>query len=351
MAGWCASCEESYPSYNCGQRCPTCDDILSSPPSNSQSTQSQLPLNPLFAVNYSMEDGNDIASISTLAQRLSNDLLALLESAQSRSAPQREVTLSFLQTAGILEVDSRSVTLQNTTLSIGPLKMLCILASFSPFPTSNHETISIHAPIINGEPILGDKPLSSSASDAIVLLNRGGVSFADKAITAQNAGAVCLVVVQSEGMKWPFQMSDSQGIVNPNPPSLDSKDSSSTSNLPTIRIPVCMISLEDGEALRSYLSAVHSTHGDTLSDGKGTIRFEEPSTECVICADSFSCSHRIYKLPCRHTYHENCLKSWVEIKNTCPMCRRDLTASSAKGSTVTQSEPIDETERSSHFYA
>ncbi len=28
--------------------------------------------------------------------------------------------------------------------------------------------------------------------------------------------------------------------------------------------------------------------------------------------------------PCNHLFHSDCLKAWMEIKNTCPECRRNL---------------------------
>lgn len=29
-------------------------------------------------------------------------------------------------------------------------------------------------------------------------------------------------------------------------------------------------------------------------------------------------------MPCKHTYHSNCLHPWLEQHNTCPLCRYEL---------------------------
>ena len=32
----------------------------------------------------------------------------------------------------------------------------------------------------------------------------------------------------------------------------------------------------------------------------------------------------IYKLTCRHSYHQQCVTSWLTNHNTCPLCRLEL---------------------------
>lgn len=49
---------------------------------------------------------------------------------------------------------------------------------------------------------------------------------------------------------------------------------------------------------------------------------DEPTLEvCAICWESMRTWRR---LPCRHNFHEACLRSWLEQNPTCPTCRRDL---------------------------
>lgn len=35
---------------------------------------------------------------------------------------------------------------------------------------------------------------------------------------------------------------------------------------------------------------------------------------------------KLMKTPCRHYFHEKCLKGWMEIKLECPFCRAPLPA-------------------------
>ncbi|XP_062619539.1 RING finger protein 145-like [Saccostrea cucullata] len=53
---------------------------------------------------------------------------------------------------------------------------------------------------------------------------------------------------------------------------------------------------------------------------------------CPICHQSMSSA---IETPCRHMYHKKCLKKWLHIKNTCPLCNGPLTTLS-KEETVTE---------------
>ncbi len=44
------------------------------------------------------------------------------------------------------------------------------------------------------------------------------------------------------------------------------------------------------------------------------------TTECSICFDEFK-DKNIFKLPCGHTYHYNCIMDWFDKEMTCPLCR------------------------------
>lgn len=49
----------------------------------------------------------------------------------------------------------------------------------------------------------------------------------------------------------------------------------------------------------------------------------DDTCECSICmSDDITSSSLKGKLPCGHTFHENCIKQWfLHSKNTCPYCR------------------------------
>lgn len=48
--------------------------------------------------------------------------------------------------------------------------------------------------------------------------------------------------------------------------------------------------------------------------------------DCAICYESLKGSNedKIYKTPCTHIFHAECLKKWVRSKLECPLCRAKL---------------------------
>lgn len=48
---------------------------------------------------------------------------------------------------------------------------------------------------------------------------------------------------------------------------------------------------------------------------------------CCICFDSIYNKFSFQKnrtLACTHTFHDKCITKWMRYKNTCPMCREDI---------------------------
>ncbi|CAN8256172.1 unnamed protein product [Cochlearia groenlandica] len=45
---------------------------------------------------------------------------------------------------------------------------------------------------------------------------------------------------------------------------------------------------------------------------------------CAICKDEIVVEEKVKRLPCRHYYHGECIVPWLEIRNTCPVCRYEL---------------------------
>ncbi|XP_022921923.1 uncharacterized protein LOC111430034 [Cucurbita moschata] len=45
---------------------------------------------------------------------------------------------------------------------------------------------------------------------------------------------------------------------------------------------------------------------------------------CAVCKDKFSMEEKVRKLPCCHYYHDDCILPWLNIRNTCPVCRYEL---------------------------
>ncbi|XP_015379001.1 PREDICTED: E3 ubiquitin-protein ligase RNF181-like, partial [Diuraphis noxia] len=53
--------------------------------------------------------------------------------------------------------------------------------------------------------------------------------------------------------------------------------------------------------------------------------FEELIDEqCRICLCQYQPNDEALNMPCNHIFHENCLKTWLEKSNFCPLCKFEL---------------------------
>ncbi|KAG6525790.1 hypothetical protein ZIOFF_015761 [Zingiber officinale] len=78
-------------------------------------------------------------------------------------------------------------------------------------------------------------------------------------------------------------------------------------------------------------------HGDGSESGGGpcrsasatavealqTVTPEGPGL-CSICLNDFDAAIQLLAMPCRHRFHEVCLKEWLARSNSCPVCRFPL---------------------------
>ncbi|EAZ43144.1 hypothetical protein OsJ_27734 [Oryza sativa Japonica Group] len=46
--------------------------------------------------------------------------------------------------------------------------------------------------------------------------------------------------------------------------------------------------------------------------------------ECAVCRDGVAAGERVKRLPCSHGYHEECIMPWLDVRNSCPLCRFEL---------------------------
>ncbi|KAF9121126.1 hypothetical protein BGW39_010830 [Mortierella sp. 14UC] len=44
----------------------------------------------------------------------------------------------------------------------------------------------------------------------------------------------------------------------------------------------------------------------------------EAKTECSVCKDEFTKEDNLLQLPCKHIFHEDCIKPWLKVSGTCP---------------------------------
>uniref|UniRef100_A0A7N2N3S9 RING-type E3 ubiquitin transferase n=1 Tax=Quercus lobata TaxID=97700 RepID=A0A7N2N3S9_QUELO len=60
--------------------------------------------------------------------------------------------------------------------------------------------------------------------------------------------------------------------------------------------------------------------------GLEVVRIEEGSVDlageaCAVCLNEFSIGSEARRMPCSHTYHQDCIVQWLGRSNMCPMCR------------------------------
>ena len=46
--------------------------------------------------------------------------------------------------------------------------------------------------------------------------------------------------------------------------------------------------------------------------------------QCAVCQDEFEKGSQVKEMPCKHVYHDECLLPWLELHNSCPVCRYEL---------------------------
>lgn len=67
--------------------------------------------------------------------------------------------------------------------------------------------------------------------------------------------------------------------------------------------------------------AVQELHRDFVNEHNNE-RFK--GQECAVCKDSFEISNKVAQMPCSHVFHDDCLTPWLDMHNSCPVCRHEL---------------------------
>ncbi|KAI8379417.1 uncharacterized protein BYT42DRAFT_326113 [Radiomyces spectabilis] len=51
--------------------------------------------------------------------------------------------------------------------------------------------------------------------------------------------------------------------------------------------------------------------------------------DCAVCKDEFAKVEQVIELPCQHIFHEDCIKPWLKMNGTCPVCRHAVDPNAA----------------------
>jgi E3 ubiquitin-protein ligase RNF115/126 len=53
--------------------------------------------------------------------------------------------------------------------------------------------------------------------------------------------------------------------------------------------------------------------------------------DCPICFNDWELNEEAKKMPCGHVFHEACLLPWLNTRNSCPICRYEVSGAANEG--------------------
>ena len=70
--------------------------------------------------------------------------------------------------------------------------------------------------------------------------------------------------------------------------------------------------------------AVHGATSAQVNSLQSVKLADRRADDCAICTEPFTGTKAIVRMECTHEYHALCLEHWLKMKNSCPVCRREI---------------------------
>ncbi|KAK8564100.1 hypothetical protein V6N13_005685 [Hibiscus sabdariffa] len=67
-------------------------------------------------------------------------------------------------------------------------------------------------------------------------------------------------------------------------------------------------------------SAIEALPSVNITKNNSNLEFNQ----CAVCMDEFEEGTEAKQMPCKHLYHKDCILPWLELHNSCPVCRHEL---------------------------
>ncbi|CAN6479794.1 unnamed protein product [Victoria cruziana] len=87
-------------------------------------------------------------------------------------------------------------------------------------------------------------------------------------------------------------------------------------------------------------TAIDALPAVTLTD-----RHLATDSECPVCKEDFEAGGQVREMPCAHVFHSDCIIPWLQLHNSCPVCRYALPSANGGGSSSAPSASLPERER------
>ncbi|CAL5001711.1 unnamed protein product [Urochloa decumbens] len=71
-----------------------------------------------------------------------------------------------------------------------------------------------------------------------------------------------------------------------------------------------------------------------------TVEVAELAAACAICKDDLPLASQATRLPCSHLYHSNCIVTWLQLHNSCPVCRFRIPAAAPESAAASEEDSL-----------